>query len=182
MPLSIENYITQIDLAGRKRQAFFAWSIVVVIAGFWVLLILSPPIARAFGFESFARSAYKFFSYLCHQMDARSFHIGENKLAVCTRCFGFYFGFLLGLIGFPLIRRLSEAEPFPRVWLFAAMIPMTVDWSLGFFRVWENTHLSRSLTGAILGAACGLFIVPAIVEITFLMNEKLESHRAQETV
>jgi uncharacterized membrane protein len=58
------------------------------------------------------------------------------------------------------------------------MIPMAIDWSLGFFHIWENTQLSRLVTGAILGIACGLFIVPAIVEITFIINEKFESRRA----
>ena len=65
----------------------------------------------------------------------------------------------------PLLRRIEDIEPFPRFWLFLAMIPIGIDWSLGVFGIWENTHLSRFLTGLILGAACGLFIVPALVEI-----------------
>jgi len=44
-------------------------------------------------------------------------------------------------------------------------VPMAVDWSLGVFGIWENTHLSRFMTGLILGAACATFIVPALVEI-----------------
>jgi hypothetical protein len=43
---------------------------------------------------------------------------------------------------------------------------MAVDWSLTFFGVWENTLLSRFITGLILGVACSTYIVPAVVEIT----------------
>ena len=78
---------------------------------------------------------------------------------------------------YPLIRRIEETEPFPRFWLFAAMIPMGIDWSLGFFEVWENTHLSRFLTGAILGAACGLFIVPALVELFQLLSSRRQGKK-----
>jgi hypothetical protein len=52
------------------------------------------------------------------------------------------------------------------MWLALALVPITIDWSLTFFGIWENTQLSRFATGAILGAACATFIVPAVVEIT----------------
>lgn len=60
---------------------------------------------------------------------------------------------------------MDESRPLPRVWLFAAMLPMAIDWSLGYFRVLENTHLSRVVTGLILGVACAVFIVPALIEL-----------------
>jgi uncharacterized membrane protein len=64
-----------------------------------------------------------------------------------------------------VIRKVDEIEPLPRFWLFLAMIPIGIDWSLGVFGICENTHLSRFLTGLILGAACAIYIVPALVEI-----------------
>jgi hypothetical protein len=45
------------------------------------------------------------------------------------------------------------------------MAPIGIDWSLGALGIWENTHLSRFLTGGLLGAACAVFIIPALVEI-----------------
>ena len=88
-----------------------------------------------------------------------------------------YFGLFFGFLIYPLIRRIEETEPFPRFWLFLAMIPMGVDWSLGFFEIWENTHLSRFVTGAILGTACGLFIVPALVELLQLLVSRRQGKK-----
>jgi hypothetical protein len=54
---------------------------------------------------------------------------------------------------------------------------MLIDWSLGFFEIWENNHLSRFLTGLILGAACAIFIVPALVEISRLLSNRRQVKR-----
>ena len=148
-----------------RRQAFVVWSVFGLIIFAWLFLIVIAPVAEAHGYTTISRPLYKFFSFICHQIDGRSFHVEGHQFCVCARCFGVYFGLLFGFVVYPLIRRIEETEPFPRFWLFLAMIPMGVDWSLGFFGIWENTHWSRFTTGAILGAACGLFIVPALVEL-----------------
>ncbi|MCA1594754.1 MAG: hypothetical protein LC754_19425, partial [Acidobacteria bacterium] len=44
-------------------------------------------------------------------------------------------------------------------------LPTTVDFALGFFGVWENTHLSRFLTAVLLGAVAAFFIVPGLVDL-----------------
>jgi hypothetical protein len=54
---------------------------------------------------------------------------------------------------------------------------MAIDWLLGVFEIWENTHLSRFLTGAILGAACAVFIVPALIEVFALLSNKRQVKR-----
>jgi uncharacterized membrane protein len=175
MPEAIENYVPQALVKQQKRQAFFAWGLVFLLALVWIALILFAPLARANGLTSFANPVYTFFGYICHQIPERSFHASGFPFAVCSRCFGFYFGFLFGLLVYPFFRSLDETEPFPRFWLFLAMIPMGVDWSLGFFEIWENTHASRSITGAILGFACALFTVPALAEISrFFVDRKLK--------
>ena len=175
MPDLIENYAPQIIIEQQKRQAVWAWRVVLLIAAFWVSLIISAPIAKYYGFTGFADSIYWFFSHLCHQISERSYHIHAYQFAVCARCFGFYGGFLLGIVIYPFIRQLNNTDSFPRIWLFLAMIPMGVDWSLGYFNIWENTHLSRTVSGGILGSACALFNVPAIVEISHFVGEKIRS-------
>lgn len=170
----IKIYTPQAEIAKQRRQAVYAWSVVFLIGFAWMFLIVSAPIAKENGFSSFANPVYKFFSYLCHQMPERSFYLDEHPLAVCARCFGFYGGFFLGIIIYPLIRQLRDTEPLPRFWLFAAMIPMGIDWSLTFFGIWENTHFSRLLSGLILGAACAFFIIPAAVEIGYYLGEKFQ--------
>lgn len=162
---TIENYIPQDWVAKFKKQAKIVWLITVFIATIWLALIVSAPILETNGVNVFSQPIYKFFSWVCHQISNRSFHYHDLPFAVCARCFGVYAGFLLGLLVYPFFRKLENVEPFPRVWLFLAMIPMGIDFSLGFFEIWENTHFSRLITGGILGFACAIFIVPALVEI-----------------
>lgn len=177
MPDSIENYVPQLAVAQRRRQAFFIWSLFLFLVAVWVLLISLAPLAEANNYSSVAKPIYKFFGFLCHQNSARSFHLYEHAFAVCSRCFGVYFGLFLGFIIYPFLRPIEETEPLPRFWLFTAIIPMAVDWLLGVFEIWENTHLSRFLTGAILGAACAVFIVPALVEIFGLLSDRRKVKR-----
>ena len=153
-------------MPAMKRQAWKAWSIGFAVVFIWVALILAAPLLKANGFTNISTPLYHFFSYICHQLSERSFHVEGEPFGVCSRCFGVYFGLLFGLAIYPLWRNITEIEPLPRVWLFLSLIPISVDWSLTVFGIWENTFLSRSITGLILGVACATFIVPAIVEIT----------------
>ena len=166
MTQPIQNYIPR-DLSKQfGRQAQRVWSISLFVVFVWIFLILLAPIARANGFEGFAAPLYKFYSFICHQISQRSFHVAGEPFGVCSRCFGVYFGLFVGFAIYPLWRKIDEIEPLPRFWLFASMIPIGIDWSLTIFGFWENTHLSRLVTGLILGIACATYIVPAIVEIT----------------
>jgi uncharacterized membrane protein len=177
MPETIENYTPQIVPQEIKRKARAAWSLGFAIAFVWLFVILLAPFAEALGWTSVSSPIYTFFSFLCHQIPSRTFHVESHAFAVCTRCFGVYLGLVLGFIIYPLFRPIEEIEPLPRIWLFLALVPMGVDWSLGFFEIWENTSLSRFLTGLILGAVCGIFIVPALVELVRLLSFKRQLKR-----
>jgi uncharacterized membrane protein len=177
VPEAIENYVSQIAVVKMRQRAFFVWSVFALLAAAWVFMIVLAPFAEANNLTSVSNSVYKFFSFICHQIPARSTHFHEHVLAVCSRCFGVYFGLLLGFVIYPFLRRIEETEPLPRFWLFLAMFPMAVDWLLGFFEIWENTHLSRFLTGAILGTACAIFIFPALVEIFQLLSSRRQVKR-----
>ena len=121
MPGPIENYTPQDVLKGLKSKAFKIWGIVLFLVGVWVFIIIFAPIAKANGWIDISSPIYNFYSYICHQMPSRSFHILEHQFAVSSRCFGVYFGLLIGLLIYPLIRSMDEIEPFPRFWLFLAM-------------------------------------------------------------
>jgi uncharacterized membrane protein len=171
----IENYIPQKLIEEFKKQAKFVWLVTCVVATIWLALIIVAPIFEASGIKSISEPLYSFYSWICHQIDSRSFHYHEEKFAVCARCFGVYAGFWLGLLIYPIFRKLENTEPFSRIWLFLAMIPMGIDFSLTFFEIWENTHLSRSVTGGILGIACAIFMIPALVEIAQFLTLKKKS-------
>lgn len=169
-----EQYIPVSKTPIFRRQAFTVWAIALAIVGLWVLAIVLAPMARSGGMTAVATPLYIFFSAICHQIAERSFHIHGEQFAVCSRCFGVYFGLAAGFVIYPLIRRMDNIEPLPRIWLFLSLIPIGIDWSLGMLKIWENTHLSRFTTGLILGVACAVFIIPALVEIArnFSLNRK----------
>lgn len=157
-----DNYV---PVAKMRSQAYRSWSIALVVVAVWVLLIVLPPLFAANRATGISSPLYHLFSFICHQIPERSFHLGDHQLAVCSRCFGVYFGLLLGLAIYPLWRSIENIDPLPRIWLFASMVPIAVDWSLGVFGIWENNHASRFITGLILGVGCATYIVPALVEI-----------------
>lgn len=165
MPEPIENYVPQSVAKYYGQQARVVWLFGTAVVAIWVLLIVLPPVARFGDWNALSDPLYRFFSYICHQQPARSFHLLGHQFGVCSRCFGVYFGLLIGFAAYPLWRNIAEADPPPRFWLFLSLIPISIDWSLGIFGIWENTHLSRFVTGMILGVACGIFIVPALVDI-----------------
>lgn len=156
------NYVPIDRQSSMRAQAFRVWAIALAVVVVWLVLIVLPALTYGSAFSS---HLYYFFSHVCHQMSERSFHIGEHQLAVCSRCFGVYFGLFAGLIAYPFWRSIDDVEPLPRIWLFASMVPIGIDWSLGVFGIWENNHASRFITGIILGFACATYIVPALVEI-----------------
>ncbi len=161
-----ENYVPQNIAATMRKQAIRVWIVGIAVVFAWVSLILLAPLAKANGLIAVSSPLYHFFGFICHQISARSFHVEGEQFAVCSRCFGVYFGLLSGFAIYPLWRNIAEIEPLPRFWLFLSLIPISIDWSLTIFGIWENTHLSRFITGLILGIACATYIVPAIVEIT----------------
>ena len=180
MKISAENYIPQIIVKDLRKKAMTAWTIGFSVVFVWVFVILLAPVAAASNLQTVSNPIYSFFSYLCHQMPERSFHLENHAFAVCSRCFGVYFGLLAGFIVYPFFRSIEETEPLPRFWLFLSLVPISIDWSLGVFGIWENTHWSRFVTGMILGVACAVFIIPAIVELAQLLSRKNTIKKAVE--
>ena len=156
-----------VDIASMMRKkAFRVWMVGLGVVFIWAFLIVAAPLAKAYGITSLSVPLYHFYHYICHQIPERSFFVAGEQFGVCSRCFGVYFGLFLGFAVYPLWRTIEDIEPLPRFWLFLSLIPISIDWSLTVFGIWENTHLSRFVTGSILGVACATFIVPATVEIT----------------
>ena len=151
-------------------QAVRVWMVTLCVVAVWVFTIVAPPFLIKAGIS--ASPIYTFFSYICHQIPERSFHILEHQFAVCSRCFGVYFGLLAGIATYPFWRSIDDIEPLPRFWLFFSLVPIGIDWSLGVFGIWDNTHLSRFITGLILGVACAVYIVPALVEIVRNLSKR----------
>lgn len=148
------------------RRPVFVWLMTVALVLFFVSLIVAAPLAHAHGYPSSGFVLYQMFGRVCHQIPERAFYLDGHPLAVCARCTGIYFGFAVGLLVYPLVRSLNLGDTPARKWLLLAAVPALIDFALGFFGLWENTHLSRSLTGALLGAVAAFYVVPGLMDLS----------------
>lgn len=167
MPLPVSEYVPQFpspgDEARARGLALRVWGAILAVAAAWAAAVAAAPLLRAGGHGVASAVIYKVFAAVCHQMPERSFLLAGEPLAVCARCAGLYAGALGGLLFYPFVRPLASASAPRRVWLFLAVAPTALDFALGFFGVWENTHWSRFLTALPAGAACAFYVMPGFV-------------------
>ena len=167
MPASPASYVSPL-VAPRDfsvRRAWVGWVCALALTLLWVGLIASAPVAAGGGHDALAFVLYHGFGAVCHQIPERAFWLAGHPLAVCARCFGIYAGFALSVLCYPLVRSLRRTDAPARAWLFAAALPAAIDFSLTFFGLWENTHTSRLLTGAILGVGAVFFVMPGLIDL-----------------
>jgi uncharacterized membrane protein len=138
-----------------------------------VALIVAAPIAAAQGHPSFASAIYKTFSYLCHQIPERSFHLDDHPFAVCSRCTGLYAGFAFAALAYPLLRPLKQTDTPRIIWLLLAAALLAIDFTLGYFSIWQNNHFTRVTTGALLGAVAAFFVLPGAIDLSLKATRKL---------
>ncbi len=162
----IESESVEKQASGISRTEVLVWAATSLFALTIISLIVSAPLAEAHGHPVFASTVYKVFSLICHQIPERSFHVAGHQFAVCSRCTGLYSGFAVAALVYPLARSLKRNDA-PRLgWLILAAVPLVIDFALGYFSIWANTHLSRFSTGALFGAAANFYIIPGLNELT----------------
>jgi uncharacterized membrane protein len=137
---------------------------VLIATLFWCLLIILPTLIGGMGESGKIISGldYKFFNHVCHQYDQRSLHIGEYKFAVCARCTGIYYGFLLGLIVLPYVKT-REFKNFKVVFLIIAL-PMVVDVLLDTLGIHSSNLFTRAMTGLLFGIPSAVLLFPSLRE------------------
>jgi uncharacterized membrane protein len=166
-----------------RASALFAtvtWAVTVTIALALVALIIGAPLAQANGHPAFASSIYKAFSFVCHQIPERSFHLAGHQFGVCSRCTGLYVGFAVAALIYPLARSLKRTDTPSRVWLMLATLPLAIDFALGYFSIWPNTHLSRFLTGALLSSVAVFYIMPGLIDLSSAVARRFGRESARE--
>jgi len=161
------------EAAPVSRRAVAIWAITAAFGLAIIGLIIDAPLAQAQNHPDFASAIYKAFSFVCHQIPERSFHLAGHQFAVCSRCTGLYAGFAAAALVYPLTRSLKSTETPPRFWLILAAVPLAVDFALTYFSIWQNTHFSRFSTGALLGSVAVFFIIPGLMELSYTIPRRL---------
>jgi len=169
MPSSPENYIPQ---SSSARKQLLIWALISIGSLLFIAAIVGAPLALNSGYLLIALPIYHGFSLVCHQIPERSFFIAGHPFAVCARCFGLYAGFALAAIVYPLVRSLRTTDAPPRKWLFVATAPLLIDYALGVLGIWSNTHTSRFMTGALLGAVSVFYVMPGLLGLGLLLSSK----------
>ena len=159
-----ESLAEQVTPAGRSATAVWLFTSVIALA--IIGLIVGAPFAQAHGHPEFATPIYRAFSFVCHQIPERSFHLGGHQFGVCSRCTGLYAGFAVAALVYPLARSLKVTDTPSRLWLIFAALPLAIDFALGYFSIWQNTLLSRFFTGALLSSVAVFYIMPGLIELS----------------
>lgn len=165
--LGSNQYVPQ---CGNNRRPVMMWALVVLGGLFFVALLFAAPVAKASGWQGASFAIYEAFSHVCHQDPERSFHLAAFPLAVCARCTGLYVGFAAAVAFYPAMTSLKRTHTPERKWLFIAAAPLAIDFGLGLLGIWENSHSSRFLTGALLAAVSVFFIMPGLIQLS--LNER----------
>ena len=93
---------------------------------------------------------------------------------------GLYAGFAVAALVYPLARSLSRTDTPSRIWLVLATLPLGIDFALGYFSIWDNTHLSRFLTGALLSSVAVFYILPGLIDLSSAIARRLGRESASE--
>ncbi|MDQ7039799.1 MAG: DUF2085 domain-containing protein [Rhodothermus sp.] len=129
------------------------------ITGLLWLMVSLPPFVPS----SIRVGLMAAFAPVCHQLPDRSFWIDGVQLAVCHRCYGIYAGLFLGTLLLPFIStHASWLYRRARWLLIAGLLPPALDWGLQLVHLWQNTLLSRVLTGLWFGLVVGLLLAATL--------------------
>jgi len=107
---------------------------------------------------------------VCHQIDLRSFHLGDRALPLCARCTGMYLGSSMAFL-FLVARGRVLAGQFPRRWILAVFCVLAAAFAIdglnsymAFFpgapHLYAPNNTLRLLTGTGLGLGIGVMVVP----------------------
>jgi uncharacterized membrane protein len=150
-------------------QLYIFFSILVII---WNTGIIAAPILKHSGFNATADAIYEFYSRICHQDDARSFHIAGEKFGVCIRCTSIYLAAILSIFFIPLSGALNKSFPSGRNIFLAALFPMVADVVFNDLNIHSSNTATRIVTGAFFGAAALWWLMPLIIEAGSELIEK----------
>lgn len=125
-----------------------------------VLLAAGPGITGNGVEGAYQYFQHRVFDLLCHQDQSRSWQFNGHYMAVCSRCFGVYTGFLMfSALMVVTIRplRIISQHLLMKV-LVLTVILNGLDVAGNLFGFWTNTLVTRSILGFASGSVAALFL------------------------
>ncbi|MBR9977082.1 MAG: DUF2085 domain-containing protein [Bacteroidetes bacterium] len=147
------------------RWSWLAYLLLTIPALLWITGLFLAPVTHACGRDDVAILSRLFFSPVCHQDVARTFHPFAWPMNVCHRCSGIYLAFTGILLLFPFLRQTRMFRSFSFPMLLLLLVPLLLDYILDVLGIWVNSPFSRVASGVLVGGGLALFIVPAWMEM-----------------
>lgn len=139
------EYLSKIDLGFRILLGSF-------FLGLPLLAITAPIIQTTFNYPN-GEGIYSMLSPICHQYPTRSLWILNRPFALCSRCFGGYFGLGIGFLLFHsqyiYLKRL--------IFGICLLIPGVLDGLIQLWTTYESTNIIRFFTG--FSGGLGVFYI-----------------------
>ncbi len=116
---------------------------------------LLAPVLMSAGPEICARAVYRFEAALCHQVPERCFRIGGEPFALCARCLGAYFGFLL--VSFIFSVKFDPGRGV-RSGIAVAAVAGLLDICLHMIGLYDSGNAYRLVSGLFVGSGLGMVV------------------------
>jgi len=94
--------------------------------------------------------------------------MGGDPMPLCSRCSGFYAGFVLGIVSLIVTRRLGRCSPTP---MSSQLAPIALLIGFGMEAIgerlglWTTSNEIRLLLGLLAGAAINLLLTPLAIQL-----------------
>ena len=129
---------------------------VLSLSAVWCSILMSFPWLVRSNYPELAAIVSLLCSTICHQDPSRSFRLLGVTLPVCSRCTAVYLGVLGGIMLFPLTRNRAILSHKIGYLLVISTMALGLDVGCDVTGVWNNTFLSRSISGGFLGMSYSL--------------------------
>ncbi|HXV42212.1 MAG TPA: DUF2085 domain-containing protein [Anaerolineae bacterium] len=120
----------------------------------YVGLPLLAPLLLAYGYTGAANTIYSLYRATCHQLPSRSYFIAGEQVAICHRDVAIYSAFLLGGLGYNLVR--GRLKPPQLRWYVFFLWPIALDAGMQLASDWLRSGVSMGMLWAIGLIAMGL--------------------------
>lgn len=144
-----------------------------------VLLMLLTTAAAGPGIVGWEMAGvYTAFDMVCHQLPQRAILVSGYPMAVCSRCFGIYFGLTAGWLLIPLIRKTGTGISARKsIWFFSLAVSFNVvDWIGSATGFWQNTPASRYLLGLMIGIALVSVVMNNVATLEYQYQFQTDNH------
>jgi uncharacterized membrane protein len=123
---------------------------------------LLAPVMKSTISVPLAQAIYRFDSAFCHQESHRCIRIGSQPTALCSRCLGGHFGFLLASFLFT-----AQFSPGNRIRLALGILASVgvLDIILGAACQYDTGNLHRFVSGLFVGSGLGMLIFRFVTDI-----------------